>query len=178
MNVTKPSSKPNIEHKSKHNNEDEEEITDDKKQEPDNDSEYEGFEREEIAELAEEERSKDAQNKKNPASRGAKSKSDKIDSDYDDSEGDDEEDYDDYVDTTPEAIATKGEDQDLTNNRDEKSGIPLSVLNFNNDNKNYKYCPITSLFTNFCKITKVTTKVKTCQSKEINGNGAMVKTKT
>ena len=146
MNVTKTTSKPNIESKSKHKNEDEK-ITDDKKQEPDNDEEYEGFEREEIAELAEEERSKDAKNKKEIALRGAKPKSDNTNSEYDDSEGDDEEDYDDYVDTTPEAIATKGEDRDLTNNRDQKSGIPLNVLNFNNNDNNYnnqsKYCPVT-----------------------------------
>ena len=128
MNVTTPFSKQKIEPKSKHDNEDEE-FMDDKKQEADNEEEYEGFEREEIAELAEEERSKDSQNKKKFALSSGNPKPDKTSSEYDDSEGDDEEDYEDYVDTTPEAIATKGEDKDLTNYRNQKTGISLCVLN-------------------------------------------------
>ena len=94
----------------------------DEKNEFENDSEYEGFERIEIAELIEKDSSKELNHEKQ-SMENTNGKGDKTNS----KEGTDEE-YEDIIDTTPEALSTKGEDKDLMNKKEANPGNHFVLL--------------------------------------------------
>merc|ERR1712136_361631 len=91
--------------------------------------EYEGFERIEMGELIEKDSSKELNHEKESIE-NTNGKGDKTNS----KEGTDE-DYKDIIDTTPEALSTKGEDKDLMN---EMEGNPDFKRNHKNQGLSVK----------------------------------------
>ena len=105
------------------NNKEKEEETTEKSSEKEleDDSEYEGFERVEIADIVDREHKKEDHKKKEDIIDNKK-----LD-DKTTAEVEEDESYEDYVDTTPEALSTKGENKDLNNDR---PGTESVFLNF------------------------------------------------
>ena len=135
LHVTSTTLKSKDQDKSTEKNTSENKVNDEKK-EIENDSEYEGFEREEIAELVEKDHSTELDHEKQSMV-NTKDKDDKTNS----KEGTDE-DYENNIETTPEALSTKGEDKDLMNKMEGNLGNYYALFLF----ENYVYIEMTIPF--------------------------------